>query len=113
MSAHKHTPGPWMAICDGTSSEMQQGWGTWWIKNKYESPICLIRRAHVARTPEITDANARLIAAAPELFEALEDLMWRFVDDDKDINEPDEIAPDIAFARAALAKARGETEGQA
>ena len=48
-----------------------------------------------------TEANARLIAAAPELLEALELVMDRLVDR----HETDEAA---VHARAAIAKAKGE-----
>ena len=45
-------------------------------------------------------ANAHLIAAAPDLYEALEAMLDECVDD--------EFAPHVMDARAALAKARGE-----
>lgn len=46
-------------------------------------------------------ANAHLIAAAPELYEALKDILG--------IIPPDyEESPMVAFAKAALTKARGE-----
>ena len=55
---------------------------------------------------EQIDANARLIAAAPELYEALEAMVaaWhtRYCDDGPDLDEIEQRA------RAALAKARGE-----
>ena len=53
-------------------------------------------------------ANALLFAASPDLAEAMEGLMWRFDDDDSDPHEPEETAPDILAARAALALAKGE-----
>ena len=49
-------------------------------------------------------ANAHLIAAAPELYEALERMVA-----DYDIGEMTET-PILDVANAALAKARGETE---
>lgn len=52
-----------------------------------------------------TQANAHLIAAAPDLYEALEDVVDSWSDDDN-IDE-DEYIRRIS-ARAALAKARGE-----
>lgn len=58
------------------------------------------------------EANAHLIAAAPDLYEALQTMLKRYVDlagsGDCGNWNPEEEAQVIA-ARAALAKARGET----
>ena len=52
---------------------------------------------------EETTANARLMAAAPDLLAALRDLL-----DEADLNEVDEYtAPKIEAARAAIARATG------
>lgn len=49
-------------------------------------------------------ANARLIAAAPDLLAALRDLL-----DEADLNEVDEYtAPKVEAARAAIARATGD-----
>ena len=49
-------------------------------------------------------ANARLMAAAPDLLAALRDLL-----DEADLNEVDEYtAPKIEAARAAIARATGD-----
>jgi hypothetical protein len=54
--------------------------------------------------PEASEADARLIAAAPELYEALEAILKHDAEQEVSaISTIDEIA-----ARAALAKARGE-----
>lgn len=59
-------------------------------------------------TEEECEANARLIAAAPELLEALEDLLgWR--DDSNNLHKPIEVRAAYMRARAAIAKARGVT----
>ena len=53
---------------------------------------------------EETTANARLIAAAPDLLKALIDLL-----DEADLAEVDEYtAPKIEAARAAIARATGD-----
>ncbi len=55
----KSTPGPWQVIkYDAVTS---------WIETKNRSPICLIA---VRLMEGKTEANAQLIASAPELLEA-------------------------------------------
>ena len=95
-----HTPGPW-SIDDAGA----------WI-NIYGSES---DDANIVAKIEITDgstdylhdqetarANARLIAAAPELLEALEALLGNCLDSEG-------LAAAHAKARAALAKAGGES----
>lgn len=58
------------------------------------------------------DANARLIAAAPELLKAAHELLcWAESVDGKQISPNITATPDSIFtqARAAIAKARGES----
>jgi hypothetical protein len=89
----KHTPGPWRL------------WGS-----ADPSQVISAADCFVAQTVGGNDkANARLIAAAPELLEALQDLFgadmeFHLMGDGKE----DQIAA-IAKARAAIAKATGET----
>ncbi len=52
-------------------------------------------------------AHGDLIAAAPELYEALEALCFEIEDNNEDQQEPHYV--DVQKARAALAKARGES----
>lgn len=99
MSASKWTPGPWTVSvsggdryidsCDGWIAEVNC-WPT--------SPIKLVPRGS-----EKHIANARLIAAAPDLYEAL----WAILYADQENAVPDEIH---AKARAALDKAKGEPQ---
>lgn len=92
----KHTPGPWQAgradmasIVDGVDSK--------WIYAGDE--YVAIASGRVTGTWETVMANAHLIAAAPELYEALEDAV--------------DLLTAAGYStlehRAALAKARGET----
>jgi hypothetical protein len=66
MNTHKHTPGPWYPVTLDASPDH-----AWAIDSELHE---------VARLPEWTDnqteaeANARLIAAAPEMLAALESL---------------------------------------
>lgn len=61
-----HTPGPWFT---------SQPHGTIYIEARLQgSTLQEIASCGPTETPEQREANARLIAAAPELLEALEDL---------------------------------------
>lgn len=97
----KHTPGPWRidpAFCSDIQTE----------DGKYEiastSPYVL----DGGNAPEEWEANARLIAAAPELLECL---MWYVKEDDcAEGMEGNEFWEDgLNRARAAIAKAIGKT----
>jgi hypothetical protein len=62
----KHTPGPWFAV--GAQVE---------IEDDSVPDICtcdpqVMRQSHLDWHPRTVEANARLIAAAPDLLEALE-----------------------------------------
>ena len=83
-----HTPGPWIVDAPGMVATKATGADGW--------EICDIRDD----VPEC-DANADLIAAAPELLEALEALTANYAD-----VEPGG-SKNVDKARAALAKARG------
>jgi hypothetical protein len=103
----EHTPGPWRV-------------GSW-----YEGRLAVIVEdvSDMRIITELTganlahEANARLIAAAPELLEALGTIA-RFIKDGDEIDgEEHEMSIDDAFqtaadaidiARAAVAKAKGE-----
>ena len=61
-------------------------------------------------SPEEDEANAWLIAAAPELLETLKDMVGAFEEYAEDW-EPDSVGVDILLkARAAIAKATGQGE---
>lgn len=67
----KHTPGPWKAVQHG-----EDWWsvlkGAWDIsQNGASEPGVVACAKYSAMTPEENEANARLIAAAPEMLEAL------------------------------------------
>lgn len=103
MSSEKneHTPGPWKFGHLGTEA--------FWIGPDYnQTPV-----AHVDHDMEYardnSRANARLIAAAPELLEALEGLLVFAEDAETKALVGDEgcLWP-CEEARAAIAKARGD-----
>ncbi|MDZ5813883.1 hypothetical protein U4I65_02380 [Stenotrophomonas maltophilia] len=95
----KHTPGPW---------GIEQTDDTNWIGfmrpdgRKVELIVCTTQRDNFFK-PDVqdkNDANARLIAAAPELLEALKDAVCALDCCGKDY-------PAAEKARAAIAKATG------
>jgi hypothetical protein len=111
----KHTPGPWVR---GTTSG--GALGVWQAGSPADSPeICI-----VASSPSERDwNNARLLAAAPDLLDALRALLaWSEDAEVKidgewgsgrtlgDIAADGDLSDEIANARAAIAKARGETK---
>ena len=92
MSDIKHTPGPWVAE-DRTS----KGAGFSIIATEVHFSCCGV--AHY-----VGQADARLIAAAPELLEACKRLIGSL---GVMICDPDNDG-DILFSRAAIAKATGK-----
>jgi hypothetical protein len=104
-----HTPGPWKAVDDVDE-------GVWVSpQNTNNNIICdIVGRIWdpEAKATQITDEdieNARLIAAAPDMLEALEkviDLAKANRDDDGIFDEQDEEY--FKIATAAIAKAKGE-----
>lgn len=102
----KHTPGPWSAVSyvnGKIALEDDQGLGT----------IALVDTVHTIKDPREQEANARLIASAPELLEALElaaqALQSCYEVDSYPANGGTEQDKALATARAAIAKAKGET----
>lgn len=99
MSAQKHTPGPWTA---------EHG--------IYGSIVCKDGKSMIAVWPEALggpefphEANARLIAAAPELLEALLQVIAEKAPSYHDCT--DDGLPECVWceALAAIAKATGES----
>lgn len=95
----KHTQGPWRVKIptDGSTHYPHI------VDVKYEHVLC--RLTDLYCLPDRLDANAQLIAAAPELLEALESLTGMaecFAD------ELHNRHPDVLKAKEVIAKARGE-----
>lgn len=94
MSELKATPGPWFvedfdvhALVDGRSRLVAE-----------------VSAPGKATTPHTLPANARLIAAAPEMYEALRALVGML----SGFPDVGDVPTTIDSALAALAKARGE-----
>lgn len=116
----KHTPGPW-EVKSGMSCrrvEDTHGGAVTIIYNhqEYNGEACGSITSQ-NKTDDELQANARIIAAAPELLEACEALLvmmgkqggHRKLDDQLTWRANDEKAE--ATARAAIAKAKGEVHG--
>lgn len=99
MSKSKHTPGPWTEENGLVSAG--KGLDRIKIASMHWAP------SHQVARPEQQDANARLIAAAPELLEELADLLGVIQDEPGEGCEArySESDPIIIAARAAIAKA--------
>jgi hypothetical protein len=92
----KFTPGPWLA------DEAEGLWGV--FEDRDGSPIAVLEENLEPLKPEHAEANANLIAAAPELYAELDRIV-------KHMARGDWVAADHVAkkgATVALAKARGE-----
>ena len=106
MSA-THTPGPWAYIQDedGSFDVCQQGGAA---LTTWSSDVCRVYQIDGTQPEAVAEANARLIAAAPELLDALDYLLTETVDQDLKhgitLSEGEECAR--VKALAVIAKAR-------
>ncbi len=91
----KHTPGPWQSDAAGESHE-------WVVLSSENQSICACMNGVGGK--DRVQANARLIAAAPELLEALEDVLKITMFHS---NPESELERRKSKARAAIAKAKG------
>ena len=103
----KWTPGPWnIGSSDLPVSRMSihcKG-----HKDSCHSTVALmVSRGVIGISHDEEFANARLIAAAPELLEALEDCVAVM---DRELAGLKAIQPELSSARAAIAKATGEPQ---
>lgn len=114
MSAAKHTPGPWEPIKLNSAPL-----GLWAVNAPgYGGRNPLVCGMEYSKGGPIlhaeSEANARLIAAAPDLLEALKEMV---AGDAEAIEEaqalgvpfPEEMLATFKKARAAIARATGET----
>jgi hypothetical protein len=110
MTQAKHTPGPWHMML--TKDGYQIGTGLWEDWGNGDMAFSEFQIATVWACMEEANSNARLIAAAPDLLEALleiRDMLWSR----PDISE--RLRPLMGFAEeatnqkaaAAIAKAKG------
>jgi len=100
-----HTPGPWIFECEDVGT---YGANFWLESENGEEIICESENAHKGVLIKGKDfvANARLLAAAPEILEVLEETVYmRGIPDDDEDRSPYEQR-----LMAAIAKAKGEAK---
>lgn len=95
MSEFKGTKGPWENV------------GGWVDSTGKDSKIICAIGSVSMQSEEIQDANANLIAAAPDLLEALQDL---YTSSFNSSHWSEQQLDSFSKARAAIAKALGETK---
>ena len=95
-----HTPGPWYVSL--TPDRDEEGWVGPEVYDRDLGVFAVLDGEPETIAQPWSEADARLIAAAPEMLEALERLVEEC--------GPQIIEPDLAleFARAVIRKARGE-----
>ena len=89
MSTHKHTPGPWKTTKEVTRNQFVTDTK---IRSADDSVVCVLHCN--------SEANARLIAAAPELLNMLEKMLY-------EAREGSVCPCTMEHAEKAIAKARG------
>ena len=94
----KHTQGPW-AVRGIPTGQRYIG-----PSQDGGAPSVALVLSRVNVPDERLAADARLIAAAPELLEALQSVIWA------EDSQPDHREDAIRHARAAIAKATGEQQ---
>ena len=97
MNNTPHTPGPWELKYEKTGRTIDA------VIKMGKAAIYFTRG--IGQTFEEQQANARLIASAPDLLSALEEMISVFQDHEQYDEESAEV---ILSARAALRKAKGE-----
>lgn len=102
MTERKWTPGPWEVATEVFKTEQSNLVNWHWVGPAYSWETRICRVVEYSNEEEMQKANAHLIAAAPDLYEALESMTVAYE------FEYGTDCPQARKARAALAKARGE-----
>ena len=104
-----HTPGPWLVWDSKGTARIDHTTGVYRQPDSSDEQIIALCDEDLSLSSDEQLANARLIAAAPELLEALEELD-RLLDYTKSgaFSHYDR-AKCVVVARAAIAKACGES----
>lgn len=107
-----HTPGPWHYSGDSLSHRSFSIYSPYGGVGGRQTHICttndLPHSVLIGRDAEEAEANARLIASAPEILEALEELVLRC--DGVEGVRPDGSNIQTILAHSIIVRARGEAE---
>lgn len=106
MSEQTHTPGPWEIVQDAPENPKARFQIGHRVSPTSATYVCTIRTEKILTLDGNHAANARLIAAAPELLAALEEMLD--VLDRNNVPAPAYLRKSEAQARAAIAKAKGQ-----
>ena len=93
----KHTPGPWINGGEGRSIG----------RNEEMTFLFALTQSRVTKKEQ--RANALLATSAPDLLEALENLLDWFGDDRREWDGWEGVNEMLGFVEQAIAKAKGET----
>jgi len=104
----QHTPGPWLVTgpFDTNDYDDSEGWYRIEAARTLDLRVCRSADGYVEGENE---ANARLIAAAPDLLKALQSTrkrLWFIVG----VNDPSIVEADAALRAAATSARQGETK---
>lgn len=110
----KHTPGPWVYFSEDRFADVRPPYPAKGSTAGY-GPICIVRGDARLHGDGVRDANARLIAAAPDMLSALQKFeAWSKAENNHEgttFMERVQMLMDLdACVRAAIAKATGEQE---
>ena len=101
----KHTPAPWKLTLINPGPSKGSVFEHWRIGNEEAGNAIVAECYDWTLNKSERDANARLIAAAPELLEALEGLIHSV---EHEVEPHGRMVDGIVNASAAIAKAKGE-----
>jgi hypothetical protein len=104
MNEPKHTPGPWQVRED--SKELSWDPDKVMVDASGQEMLAFYRHDPSDRI-SLLAADWKIIAAAPEMLEALKELLPLAEDFYYDVNHGDEYVEQFVKARAAIAKAEG------
>lgn len=106
MSHTQHTPGPWFYDWSSKINDHIIGWHVGRQVAPMDEMGCIEHMITVPNDHDGAEANARLIAAAPELLEALKDILAEIKNEHGDPSQ-DVLDRIEGISNRAIAKAEG------